>query len=240
MLERYWDSIHPQLDADDANDPTMRLNALAPLTDSDMVLRDLHDAKVGTSRSMGPILVRDVETAFGKLAAKEGDTVLSVMQIEGALREIFEAQPGVRDACAAAADCVAQLQSAINERVGGADAVDFKPLREIAYLLAQVAKNLGASSGDESVDATEEVEATQSSNPGVQRAAARGEVASRQDALDTLDRVIRYLEQSEPGNPAPLLIKRAKRLIGVSFLDIMADLAPDALSSIENITGRPS
>jgi type VI secretion system protein ImpA len=186
------------------------------------------------------MLVRDVETAFGKLAVKEGDTVHGVTQIEGALSEIFDAQPGTRDAYLAAADSVAQLQSIINERVGGADAVDFKPLREIAYLLARVAKNLGAAPGEESGDAAAQVEGMQSSNSGVQRPAARGQVASRQDALDTLDRVIRYLEQSEPGNPAPLLIKRAKRLIGVSFLDIMADLAPDAMGSIENITGRPS
>jgi len=61
---------------------------------------------------------------------------------------------------------------------------------------------------------------------------------SRQDAISALDRVITYLEQTEPGNPAPLLIKRAQRLIGVSFLEIMSDLAPDALGSIENITGR--
>jgi type VI secretion system protein ImpA len=56
--------------------------------------------------------------------------------------------------------------------------------------------------------------------------------------LQTLDRVIRYLEQTEPGNPAPLLIARAKKLIGVSFLEIMADLAPNALDTIEAVTGK--
>jgi len=60
-------------------------------------------------------------------------------------------------------------------------------------------------------------------------------------ALQMLDRVIRYLEQAEPGNPAPLLIERAKKLIGVSFLEIMANLAPNAMDTIENVTGkRPS
>ncbi len=49
---------------------------------------------------------------------------------------------------------------------------------------------------------------------------------------------IRYLEQTEPGNPAPLLIARAKKLIGVSFLEIMADLAPNALDTIETVTGK--
>lgn len=53
-----------------------------------------------------------------------------------------------------------------------------------------------------------------------------------------LDRVIRYLEQAEPGNPAPLLIERAKKLIGVSFLEIMANLAPNAMDTIETVTGR--
>jgi type VI secretion system protein ImpA len=71
--------------------------------------------------------------------------------------------------------------------------------------------------------------------------AVRGEIQSRQDALLMLDRVIHYLQQSEPGNPAPLLIERAKKLIGVSFLEIIQNLAPNALDTIETVTGaRPS
>ena len=68
---------------------------------------------------------------------------------------------------------------------------------------------------------------------------ASGDIRSREDALRQLDRVIDFLHRTEPGNPAPLLIERAKRLVGVSFMDIMADLAPDAVSTIQNITGRP-
>jgi type VI secretion system protein ImpA len=68
---------------------------------------------------------------------------------------------------------------------------------------------------------------------------ATGPIRSREDALRALDRVIDYLTQAEPGNPAPLLIERAKRLIGVSFLDIIADLAPGALDAIETVTGKP-
>ncbi|MCL2887600.1 MAG: type VI secretion system protein TssA, partial [Betaproteobacteria bacterium] len=63
-------------------------------------------------------------------------------------------------------------------------------------------------------------------------------VHSRQDALRMLDRVITYFEQAEPGNPVPLLLERAKQLIGVSFLDIMVNLAPNALDTIATVTGR--
>src|SRR5690606_6453941 len=33
MLEQHWESVHPQLDAEDDNDPTARVNALMPLAD---------------------------------------------------------------------------------------------------------------------------------------------------------------------------------------------------------------
>lgn len=239
LLEQYWEQIHPQLDADDDNDPTMRLNALAPLTDSEMVLRDLHEARIGTSRSLGPVLVRDVELAFGKLTPRDGEAVHSAAQIEGALGEIFESLPSAREACATAADGVTQLQANINSRVGSFQAVDFKPLRDIAIVAQQVARGSGTADQDASIQ-TDAGDDAQASGSAPARATLHGEIQSRQDALNTLDRVIRYLEQTEPGNPAPLLIKRAQRLIGVSFLDIMSDLAPDALSSIENITGRSS
>jgi len=51
MLERYWDGAHPLLDAADNNDPTMRLNALAPLADSENLLRD---ARLMTVVRVGP------------------------------------------------------------------------------------------------------------------------------------------------------------------------------------------
>jgi type VI secretion system protein ImpA len=241
LLERYWESIHPQLDADEDFGPTMRLNALAPLTNGDMLLRDLHEARLGTSRSLGQVLVRDVEQAFGKLAPREGEAAHSVPQIEGALTEIFADQAGVKDACMVAVERVAQLQAALNARLGSAHSVDFRTLRDIAAVVQHAARGLGASGQDDSVDnATATAGSPGQSDAAPARSANRGEITTRQEAVKALDKVILYLEQTEPGNPAPLLIKRAQRLIGVSFLDIMSDLAPDALSTIENITGRSS
>jgi type VI secretion system protein ImpA len=64
-----------------------------------------------------------------------------------------------------------------------------------------------------------------------------GELRNRQDAIRLLDTVCEFLMQSEPSNPAPLLIRRAQRLIGSDFLDIMRDMAPDGLGQIEVIAG---
>src|SRR4029450_4683665 len=43
LLERYWDRIYPLLEADHNNDPTERLNALAPLVAPDVALKQLRD-----------------------------------------------------------------------------------------------------------------------------------------------------------------------------------------------------
>jgi type VI secretion system protein ImpA len=64
-----------------------------------------------------------------------------------------------------------------------------------------------------------------------------GALRTRQDALRVLDAVCEFLSRSEPSNPAPLLIRRAQRLIGSDFLDIMRDMAPESLAHIEAITG---
>jgi type VI secretion system protein ImpA len=68
---------------------------------------------------------------------------------------------------------------------------------------------------------------------------ASGPIRSRDDASRALDAVCAYLERSEPSNPAPLLIRRAQRLMTMGFLDIMRELAPDALPAVEHIAGSP-
>jgi type VI secretion system protein ImpA len=234
LIERFWDTIHPQLDADDNNDPTMRINALAPLTDSETVLRDVYDCLVGTSRNVGPIRVRDIAIANNKLSAAAGDPGYSAGQIEGALQDIHAADPTVLEATIGTAAAVQKLEALIEEKTGRADYIDLKPLRSITHMVRQACQ-AATGSASAQADGEEAGGGTGQSTGG----GTRGEISSRQDAMLLLDKVIAFLERTEPGNPAPLLIKRAKRLVGVSFMDIMADLAPDVIGSIQIVTGRP-
>ncbi|MET0936831.1 MAG: type VI secretion system protein TssA [Luteibacter sp.] len=243
LLDTFWDGIHPKLDADDDNDPTMRLNALAPLTDEGMVLRDLYDAMVGTARGVGPIRVRDIAIAHNALAAGSGDPAHSAAQIHGALEEIQGERPAALQTLIGLRSTVAHLEALLKARTGRDDAVDFGKLRVIATALHKAASGVAGSTADEAPAEAASAEATGSdgTEAPARPAAPRGEIQNRQDALLMLDRVIRYLEQAEPGNPAPLLIERAKKLIGVSFFEIMSNLAPGAIDSIETVTGpRPS
>lgn len=241
LLDRHWEGIHPKLDADDDNDPTMRLNALAPLTDEAMVLRDLYEAHVGNARGVGPIRVRDIAIAHNALAPAGAEAGYSAAQIHGGLEAIHGETPEVLQMLMEMPVLVAQLQTLIVERSGRTDLIDLGPLRTIANVLSKAC----AAVAGPAAQAEAEAEAAAAADPGTgtgsaaaARTAAPGEIRNRQDALQTLDRVIRYLEEAEPGNPAPLLIARAKKLIGVSFFDIMADLAPNALDTIETVTGK--
>ncbi len=241
LVDRFWDTLHPQLDAEDDNDPTMRMNALAPLSDSGMVLRDLYDCVLGTSRAVGAIRVRDVAIAHNKLTASGKDPAYSLPQVTDALLDIYTATPNVFDLAIGAAALAQQLEALIEAKTGRGDQIDLKPLRALTHLLRTVCQATVTAANPQAAQAAE-AEADGNPAPGAARAAGgpmRGEISTRQDALQMLDKVIAFLEKTEPGNPAPMLIKRAKRLVGVSFIDIMNDLAPDAINSIQNITGKP-
>lgn len=242
LLGTFWDGIHPKLDADDDNDPTMRINALAPLTDESMGLRDLYDAQVGMARGIGPIRVRDIAIAHNTLATVGGETTYSTAQMQAGLEAIQADRPEAIQAAMSVLALVDRLQQLVAERTGRADMLDLDPLRAIGRVLHKACAAASGAPGGVTADATDGDTGSdaQAGDTGTARSAGgmRGEIHNRQDAVQMLDRVIRYLEQAEPGNPAPLLIERAKKLIGVSFLEIMANLAPNAMDTIETVTGR--
>jgi type VI secretion system protein ImpA len=62
-------------------------------------------------------------------------------------------------------------------------------------------------------------------------------IRSREDAIRMLERVCEYVERYEPTNPAPLLIRRAQRLMTKSFVEIIEDLTPDSVATIKALGG---
>ena len=48
---------------------------------------------------------------------------------------------------------------------------------------------------------------------------------------------ITYYEKNEPSSPVPVLIKRAKRLVGADFVSIIKDIAPNGMDNVEIVAG---
>lgn len=236
MLERYWDKVHPELDVEDDNDPTMRLNALAPLVDQEGLLRDLHRRPLARSRTVGQILVRDAEVALGKAPAPPEGAPYSLDQIESMLRSIAAEDSVQIEAVREAEQGVRGLYAFLSEKVGADRATDLRPLANLLAPLTQLCNRVaGSATAAEGGTGEEGVAAV--GPAGGAALQVTGDVRSREDALRLLDKVCDYLERNEPANPAPLLIKRAKRLMTMNFLDILEDMAPDSISNVQMIAG---
>jgi type VI secretion system protein ImpA len=52
-----------------------------------------------------------------------------------------------------------------------------------------------------------------------------------------LDKACEYFARNEPTSPVPLLLERAKRFIGMNFLDILKELAPDGVQQVQTVAG---
>lgn len=237
-LESFWDSCHPQLDADDDNDPTMRVNAVLGLADGATVLRGLRRAPLTESRQFGRFSMRDIELAGGEISPREDDDVPSTAAIGAA----FKDTPGeFREATLAAA-------RAINEDLLAIDGVfsDKTPgqgpdLGGLLKLSKRILSRLSEESGEGGDDAGEEIaDAVDGAAPAAGAAAPAqrtGAITSDADVIRTLEAVIGYYEKHEPSSPLPILLRRAKRLVGADFMDIIKEIAPSGTDEVVKLGG---
>lgn len=233
LLERHWEHVHPMVEVGDgSHDATMRLNALAPLADAGPVLADLRAAAIGTQR--GGLTMRQIELALGKAEPGPGESVPSAAGVEQALGDAAAQVPGALDELIAADAAVRAIEAVIDQRAGASEGPDLRGLRALTQCIAQAARQARGESAEAAADGSAAPAPT--TTPG----AATGAIAGRDDAIKALERVCEWIERHEPTNPAPLLIRRAQRLMTKSFIDIIRDLAPDGLKEVERIAGVES
>ncbi|MDR5795213.1 type VI secretion system protein TssA [Caballeronia sp. LZ008] len=243
LVERYWDGLFPPLDHDDDNDAVLRINALAPLADAytpfaeaETLLHDLRECEV--CRVHGERLaVRDILVAQGRLAPEEGANAATPARVEGMLADAVAQDAELLANGLDLPRAVQTLCACLTEKLGAERAPSMTALTiATRHVAAQFRAFASTDAPEASADITTMKEA-----PTLRRAIARpGEIATRDDALAALDAVCAFLERTEPTNPAPLLIRRARGLMGKDFLAVMQDLAPDSLAQIHLIAGtRP-
>ena len=126
LVERYWDSVHPQLDPEDGNDPTLRLNTLANLADWDAQVRALRELPLVSSRVLGRVSLRDVERANGSAPASgedEDTTPLDVAAIDIAFDELDDAAlEALAVSARSSVASLAKIQSVVSDKAGSAGA----------------------------------------------------------------------------------------------------------------------
>lgn len=245
LLERYWDEVHPKPDDGDAY---ARVNALNDMAGAAGLVGDLRQSAIVSGRGFGELRGREVEIALGLLEPREGESALIPAQIEQILADAAAEDPALRGFAGAAVARLERLDELMRERVGYGSAPDLSALKS---LLSGIQGLMPAEGGAESGGAASAGEADAGDAGGdggaavataprrgaVRGAGLPGSIESREDALRAIDLVCTYLERTEPTNPAQFFLRRARKLVDKTFIELVRELAPDSLDQVAKIMG---
>jgi type VI secretion system protein ImpA len=231
LLDRNWDHVHPQLDAGDGNDPTVRINALAAFVDAAGLLAELMDCRLVPHDV--PVTLREWSYANGESVAPGGRVVTSLAEIEAATASAPEEAMRAKAACDKALANAELLETVLTQRVGVTQALELHALktmlRRAGALLSECLKKQGVAPDVPAPALDRVIEA--------RPMAARDVISSRADVAATLDRLCAYYAAHEPASPVPLLLVRARGLIDKSFVDLLKELAPEGLAQLTQVIG---
>ncbi|MEL6475997.1 MAG: type VI secretion system protein TssA [Pseudomonadota bacterium] len=240
-LEDFWDSVHPQLDPDDDDDPTMRVNAVLGLKDGDIVLRSLRMAPLTASRAFGRFSLRDIEVAEGEITPPpDMDTVPDQPTISAAFQDSDDEElEKIKDAATKIQDHTNAILALFDDKIG-AMGPNLDPLKKMIY---DINRRLASYAGGEAPEELQMEEAGDAPAAAVASGArpagggGGGAINGPNDVINAIDRIVDYYNRNEPSSPVPLLLKRARRLVSADFFTIMKDMAPGGVDNVVLIGG---
>ena len=234
LLDAFWDHLHPMPEADDP-DAQGRLSVVGGFDKLDDLLGDLRSAKLSSDARLAGLRVRDVEVALSKLTPRNGEAAYSQTQISGMLAAAPEAAAELNAETDASLASLKQLQMLMTARFAADKIVDLTTVRS---MLTGLKSMLPAISVATTVQEAGGGGATSTAAIASDRPASGvHSVDTRQDAIRAIDLVCAYLERHEPTNPAQFLLRRAERVIDKNFLQLVKELAPDAVKEVSRIMG---
>ena len=238
-LQDHWDSCHPQLDADDDSDPTMRINAVGGLAAPETMLRWLRKAPLTKSRTFGRVTLRDIQVATGEFPPADGETNPDRASVRAAFEDT---DPEVLGATLAAARSAMADVKTIDAKFRD-ETPGFGPgLDDLTKMLQQIVRHMseyvaapaGAEAApDEDTDLAPAEPARRTGGGG----GAVGSIETNRDVTNALDAIISYYRRAEPSSPIPIVLERAKRMVGADFMTIVRDMAPKGLENVLLVGG---
>jgi len=196
----------------------------------------MREVPLTNSPQMGRYSLADIARSQSPEAG-DGKPAVTPAQIEGAFRDTKpEHLLGLNQVLADALKNVAAIDSLLTATVGRDKAPNLDLLKAelkeaqkflIPYLPAgTVEVSAAASAGNGPAGAA------QASKP------ISGEIQSRKDALVMLEKICQYYSHTEPASPVPNLLRRAKRVAEMDFMQIIKELCPDAEGAVRTVTGE--
>lgn len=227
-LTTYWAQTYPLVD----EDAILRRNALNCFADQMAVIDGLRRMPLVSSRQHGRFSLRDLDIASGQATPGDGEARPDDAQISAAFATMpLEELTRLQQSAARALAAIHRIDAMMRSEGGDGAAPSFDPLVASLGRIDRVLRgHLSARSSGGNGAGGQSDEAGGAEHVASSQAVAVGAIRSRQDAMRALDAVAEFFRQTEPASPVPLFLERAKRLVGKNFLEVLADVAPDALA----------
>jgi type VI secretion system protein ImpA len=230
-LETHWEQIFPPVDGD----AVLRRSALNCFADPIAVIDGVRRAPLVSSRQHGTFSLRDIEMATGLATAGKGDQPPDNARVTAAFAELpLEDLSGLQDGVGGAARSLKAIDAKMRAEVGTEAAPTFELLSAQLGRIDRILRaQLAARPDRAGIDVGDE--ASSANPPGAPQ--FTGAVKSRDDAIRALDAVADYFRRTEPSSPVPMFCERAKRLVAKEFLDVLADIVPEAVGHARAAAG---
>jgi type VI secretion system protein ImpA len=248
LIRDMWETMYPNLDPDDDNDPTERLNIFAMLSPQPGAFNDpiMFISKFRMLRLVPalPYTLRDHLISINEFEAADGHS-FSPELIAGELMRIPQEEVEKQAALARELkETIEAISTEASEKMSGGNILSMPSLLAEAGKLEKFYTNyLQSLGGAANVSAEGAGEDAPSINAGESVPAggvfnlATFKPSSRAEALLLLRKGAEYFQRQEPNSPIPLLVNRALRFSEMSFIDLLEDIVPDSLSQGKKILG---
>lgn len=249
LTRDYWDAVHPRLDPTDANDPTQRLNIIGTIklprglpTDWMLVMNHLYEVPLAGGSG------RVITLAVVDEARRQGGTSGPESMSQSTVETVIRATPAVELQATLAVVkelkvLVELLDQTLTEKVGTQFAESFGELTSTLARMIDVIEpfSQGAAEtdaeGGQSADDVAQSAKGESGGASSDGGGGGGPLRSRDDIVRQLELMCAFLEKTEPSSPVPLILRRAQKMIGMNFLQVMNELSLATSDSLKPAMG---
>ncbi|MDE1183236.1 type VI secretion system protein TssA [Paraburkholderia sp.] len=249
-IEEYWDYFHPQIQTDGEFDPLARVNAITAFADRLELGRALRAVHVVSLRGVN-LPLRDVASILtGNAVGGMSAALFSYPGIGAELRAALATESKKLEIVSQIIGSLDRIVEQFSSKLGAEWAPDFSAVHTPLHIVNQALNVSGAPSGlsqSQLTDFSNSYSPTRdhpnhanvyNADAAINPAKQTNPAHSRNEAMRALESACLYFESAEPGHPAPLLIRRAQRLMRMNFYEILQDIAPNALPQIDALVGN--
>jgi len=223
LLVDYWDSVYPQIEGEDFDDRLYEISKL----DDHLLIESLMETIVVKGR-------RPEDTySISQLISSQKKDEPKQDFVNAAINEMLRDQPDVFDTQISILleierELIFLSETYINEKLPG-ESISLGGLQKaVALAKTTIEQTMNTQVGEEKAISASSVALSQEEgHQQVKQTSSSSEIVSRDDAKLALDKIIRFYSKYEPTSPVPGLLKRAKRMVNMDFMQIVKELGLD-------------